>query len=145
MRDKFSEMMKAIKNIRELRQQMNDFNSRVGKEMPKEVKQQMDTINKQLTAVEEALHQTKAKSSQDVLNFPIRLDDKLSSIYNAAAAGSAGLSKQAKDAYGELLPLINAQLDKLKKIMTDDVGKLNQLIHEKLLPVIGVKKDEKKW
>lgn len=145
MRDKFSEMMKAIKNIRELRQQMNDFNARVGKDMPKEVKQQMDTINKQLTAVEEALHQTKAKSSQDVLNFPIRLDDKLSSIYNAAAAGSAGLSKQAKDAYAELQPLINAQLDKLKKIMTDDVGKLNQLIHEKLLPVIGVKKEEKKW
>jgi len=33
----------------------------------------------------------------------------------------------------------------MMKRMTDDVGKLNQLIHEKLLPVIGVKKEEKKW
>jgi hypothetical protein len=46
--------MKAIKNIREIRQQMNDFSARVGKDMPKEVKQQIDTVNKQMTAVEEA-------------------------------------------------------------------------------------------
>ena len=141
MRDKSSEIMKAIKNIRELRQQMSDFSSRQDKAMPKEVKQQMDTINKQLTVVEEALHQTKAKSSQDVLNFPIRLDDKLSSIYRAASAGNAGVSKQVKDAYSELVPLIDEQLSKLKKITTEDVGRLNQLIHEKMLPVIGNKKE----
>jgi len=141
IRDKSSEIMKAIKNIREVRQQMNDFSSRVGKDLPKEVKQQIDTVNKQMTAVEEALHQTKAKSGQDVLNFPIRLDDKLSSIYNAASAGQSGLSKQSKDAYAELVPLIDEQLNKLKKIMSEDVLKLNQLIHEKTLPVIGVKKE----
>jgi photosystem II stability/assembly factor-like uncharacterized protein len=141
IRDKSSEIMKAIRNIREVRQQMNDFSTRVGKDIPKEVKQQIDTVNKQMTAVEEALHQTKAKSGQDVLNFPIKLDDKLSSIYNAASAGQSGLSKQAKDAYTELVVLIDEQLNKLKKIMSDDVGKLNQLIHEKTLPVIGVKKE----
>jgi photosystem II stability/assembly factor-like uncharacterized protein len=142
IRDKSSEIMKAIKNIREIRTQMADLSTRIGKDMPKDVKQQADTINKQLTAVEEALHQTKAKSGQDVLNFPIRLDDKLSSIYNAAAAGNYGLSRQTKDAYAEIVPLIDEQLNKLKKIMTEDVGKLNQLIHEKLLPVIGVKKED---
>jgi photosystem II stability/assembly factor-like uncharacterized protein len=141
IRDKSSEIMKAIKNIREVRQQMNDFSTRVGKDLPKEVKQQIDTVNKQMTAVEDALHQTKAKSGQDVLNFPIRLDDKLSSIYNAASAGQSGLSKQSKDAYAELVPLIDEQLNKLKKIMSEDVAKLNQLIHEKTLPVIGVKKE----
>lgn len=144
LRDKSSEIMKAIKNIREVRQQMSDFSARAGKDLPREIKQQIDTINKQMTSVEEALHQTKAKSGQDVLNFPIRLDDKLSSIYNASAAGNSGLSKQAKDAYAELQPLIDEQLNKLKKIMSEDVGKLNQLIHEKLLPVIGVKKEDKK-
>ena len=139
IRDKSSEVMKAIKNIREVRQQMNDFSARVGKALPKEVKQQIDTVNKQMTAVEEALHQTKAKSGQDVLNYPIKLDDKLSSIYNAASAGQSGLSQQSKDAYAKLVPLIDEQLNKLKKIMSEDVGKLNQLIHEKTLPVIGVK------
>ena len=141
IRDKSSEIMKAIKNIRDVRQQMSDFSGRVGKAIPKEVKQQIDTINKQMTAVEEALHQTKAKSGQDVLNYPIKLDDKLSSIYNAASAGQSGLSQQSKDAYAELVVQIDEQLNKLKKIMNEDVVKLNQLIHEKTLPVIGVKKE----
>ena len=141
IRDKSSEIMKAIKNIRDVRQQMTDFSGRVGKDLPKEIKQQIDTINKQMTAVEEALHQTKAKSGQDVLNYPIRLDDKLSSIYNASSAGQSGLSKQSKDAYAELVVQIDEQLNKLKKIMSEDVSKLNQVIHEKTLPVIGVKKE----
>jgi hypothetical protein len=141
IRDKSSEVMKAIKNIRDLRQQMSDFSGRIGKAIPKEVKQQIDTINKQMTAVEEALHQTKAKSGQDVLNYPIKLDDKLSSIYNAASAGQSGLSQQSKDAYAELVVQIDEQLNKLKKIMNEDVVKLNQLIHEKTLPVIGLKKE----
>lgn len=140
IRDKSSEIMKAIKNIREIRSQMNEFSGRVGKDLPKEVKQQIDTVNKQMTAVEEALHQTKAKSGQDVLNYPIKLDDKLSSIYNASAAGT-GLSKQTKDAYNELVVLIDEQLNKFKKVVSEDVAKLNQLIREKALPVIGVKKE----
>lgn len=141
VRDKFSDVMKGIKSIREVRQQLSDFSTRAGKDMPKEIKTQIDTINKQMTAVEEALHQTKAKSGQDVLNFPIRLDDKLAGLYGAASAGQSAPSKQAKEAYAELAGLIDIQLARLKKIMTEDVGKLNQLIHEKTLPVIGVKKE----
>ena len=140
-RDKFSEIMKAIRNIRDIRQQMNDFSARNGKDIPKEVKEQIDTIQKQLTAVEEALHQTKAKSGQDVLNFPIRLDDKLASVYYAAAAGNAAPSRQAKEAYAELAVLIDAQLSVLKRVLDNDLVKLNRLIHEKTLPVIGLKKE----
>jgi len=140
VRDKFSEVMTALKNIREIRQQMNEFSARNEKEVPKEVKQQIDTINKQMLSVEEALHQTKAKSSQDVLNFPIKLDDKLSSVYGVASAGNTAPSKQSREAYNELAGLIDIQLEKLKKILIEDVGKLNHLIHEKNLPVIGLKK-----
>ncbi|MBL7730188.1 MAG: hypothetical protein JNM88_03350 [Chitinophagaceae bacterium] len=143
IRDKSSEIMKAIKNIRDVRQQLNDFSARAGKDLPKEMKQEIDSIQKQLTAVEEALHQTKAKSGQDVLNYPIRLDDKLSSIYNASAAGQSGLSRQSKEAYAELVIQIDEQLNKLKKILSEDVGRLNQHIHEKVLPVIGLKPDNR--
>ncbi len=143
LRDKSSEIMKGIKNIREVRQQLTELTARLGNELPKDVKQQIDTINKQMTGIENALHQTKAKSGQDVLNFPIKLDDKLSSIYNAAAAGQSGLSRQSKDAYAELVVHIDDQLNKLKKVMNEDVVKLNKLIHERTLPVIGLKKEEK--
>jgi hypothetical protein len=142
-RDKFSDIINALKNIKELRQQMTDLTARAGKSMPKEIKQKIDTIHKQLTVVEEALHQTKAKSGQDVLNYPIRLDDKLASLYNAAAAGNTPPSRQAKEAFAELEILINAELAKLKKVLEEDVVQLNKMIYEKQVPVIGIKKEEK--
>jgi photosystem II stability/assembly factor-like uncharacterized protein len=141
VRDKFTEIMKALKNIKTLRKQMGEFTDRWGANTPAEVKTLTDAINKKLTGVEEALHQTKAKSAQDVLNFPIRLDDKLSNIYDNGAAGNGAPSKQVKEAYTQIGAQINEQLNTLKNIMDTDIPQLNKLIHEKLLPVIGLKKE----
>lgn len=136
---KFNEVQKGIKNIRSLRNQINDFIGKQGKDCPKEVKEMGEAINKQLTAVEETLYQTKSKSGQDVLNFPIRLNDKLSGVYDAANSGNMAPSKQVKEVYATLAAQCDEQLVKLKKITEEDVAKFNQLIREKALPVIGVK------
>ncbi len=140
-RDKFSETIKALNQIKELRSQMTDFSSRLGKDLPKEVQDQITETGKKITEVEEALHQTKAKSGQDVLNFPIRLDDKLSNVYRNAFAGNGAPTKQVKEAYADIGGKIDVELNKLKAVMSDDVSKLNQLIHKKTLPVIGVNKE----
>ena len=53
------------------------------------------------------------------------------------------LAVQSEEAYTELVVQIDVLSNKLKKIMNEDVVKLNQLIDEKTLPVIGLKKDKK--
>lgn len=142
VRDKFDEIQKAVKNIRNIRKQINGFIDLQGKDVPKEIKQQADTINKQITTIEEALHQTKAKSSQDVLNYPIRLDDKISGLYDFAASGNAAPAKQVKDAFAELGGQADVQLNKLKQIIGVELPKFNELIRQKGLQVIGIKKDD---
>lgn len=139
VRDKFSAVMKTIKNIRDIRQQLNDFSARAGKAIPSAIKKQVDTIQQQLTAIEEALHQTRAKSGQDVLNYPIRLDDKIAGVYNAAAAGYTAPSKQAREAFAELGALADIQLNKFRSLTDTDLKKLNDQIHEVKLQVIGLK------
>ncbi|MDE3145519.1 MAG: glycosyl hydrolase, partial [Bacteroidota bacterium] len=139
IRDKFSEVQRAIKNIRAIRTQINDFTARIDLKNNKEIKQSADTINKQLTKIEEALYQTKSKSFQDVLNFPIRLNDKISGLYDVAASGYNPPSKQVKEAFADLSAQADVQLNKLKKIMNDDVASFNKLIRDKQLPVIGLK------
>jgi hypothetical protein len=94
VQEKFNEAQKGIKDIRNIRTQINDFTARQGKDIPKDVKSLCDTINKKLTTIEETLYQTKSKSSQDVLNFPIRLNDKLSGVFDAANSGNMAPSKQ---------------------------------------------------
>jgi photosystem II stability/assembly factor-like uncharacterized protein len=139
VRDKFSEIQKGIKNIREIRKQINDFMSRTGSDSLKEIKTMADSINKSMTRIEEALYQTKAKSGQDVLNYPIRLNDQVSGLYDYAASGNYAPTQQVKEAYSFLSAKADVELSKLKAIMDVDVAKFNELIRQKQLPVIGVK------
>jgi photosystem II stability/assembly factor-like uncharacterized protein len=141
IRDKFNEVQKGIKNIRDIRSQINGFAERQGKDLPKEIKEKGDTINKQLTAIEEALYQTKSKSGQDVLNYPIRLNDKIGGLYDYANSGNNAPTRQVKQAYADLAAMADIQLKKLQRLMDKDVMELNQLIREKAVPVISAKKE----
>ncbi|HEY1113005.1 MAG TPA: hypothetical protein VGE66_05570 [Chitinophagaceae bacterium] len=138
-REKFNETQKAIKDIRALRTQITSFVTLQGKDVPKEVKAAGDSITKKLTAIEEALYQTKAKSGQDVLNYPIKLNDKLSGVFDAANSGQAAPSQQVRDVYNTLVSQIDAELARLRTIKEKDVPAFNELIRQKSLPVIGVK------
>lgn len=139
VRDKFSEVQKAIKNIRTVRTQISDLTARIDAKSNKELKQFADSISKQLTSIEEALYQTKAKSGQDVLNFPIRLNDKIAGLYGVASSGQNAPSKQVREAFAELGGQANMQLIKLQKIMDTDLKQLNKMINDKQIPVIGIK------
>jgi hypothetical protein len=139
VRDKFSEVQKAIKDIRALRSQINAFTAKMDTTGTKSIKKMADSLNRQMTKIEEALYQTKAKSGQDVLNYPIRLNDKIAGLYGVAASGQNPPSKQVRDVFTELSGEADIQLVKLKKIMDTDLKKLNQLINEKQVPVIGIK------
>lgn len=139
VRDKFSEVQKAIKDIRALRTQINAFTAKIDTAGFRDVKKMGDSLNKQMTKVEEALYQTKSKSGQDVLNFPIRLNDKIAGLYGVAASGQNPPSKQVREVFTELSSEADVQLAKLKKIMDTDLKAFNKLINEKQIPVIGVK------
>ncbi len=136
---KFNETQQAIKDIRVLRTQINDFVSRQGKDIPKDVKSAADSISKKLNGIEETLYQTKAKSGQDVLNYPIKLNDKLSDIFDAANSGTTAPNKQVIDVFNNLAAQVDKELAKLKLVKEKEVPAFNELIRQKALPVIGVR------
>ncbi|RYZ20352.1 MAG: glycosyl hydrolase [Chitinophagaceae bacterium] len=139
VQDKFNETQKAIRDIRTLRSRIEGFMTLQGKDVPKEVKELSDSIQRRLTRIEETLYQTKAKSGQDVLNYPIRLNDKLSGLFDVANSGNFAPSRQAQDVYTELAGAIDAQLAAFKKVQEVDIRALNEAIRQKALPVIGVR------
>ena len=142
VRDKFNEVQGAIKHIRQLRTQINDFTGRVSDTVAaKNIKTAADTITRQLTGIEEALYQTKSKSGQDVLNFPIRLNDKLAGIFDVASSGENTPSKQAREAFADLSAQSDQQLKKLEHLMTTEIPALNKLILNSQVPAIGIPKE----
>ena len=140
--DKYNEVQKTILKIRDYRNQISAFTGKLGKDCPKEIKLASDSINKQITQIEEALYQTKLKSGQDILNFPMQLNNKISSLYNYVDDSETAPNKQAQDAYFELEKLADVQLTKFKNVVDTDISNLNQIITAKALPLIILKKEE---
>jgi photosystem II stability/assembly factor-like uncharacterized protein len=136
---KFDSTQKTIKDIRNLRNQINAFTSLQGKDIPKDVKSMADSINKQMTTIEENLYQTKAKSEQDVLNYPIRLNDKLSGLFDVANSGNFAPSKQSQEVFKDISAQVDEQLHKFRTIKEKTIPAFNELIRQKSLPVIGIK------
>ena len=136
---KFNEIIKGIKDIRSAKSQMNDFVQKQGSTCPADVKQLADSLSKSLSAIEDKLHQTKAKSGQDVLNFPIRLDDKIGGVFDMANSGNMAPAKQSIEVFNELSSQANIELEKIKVILNEGVSSFNKLISAKGLPTVVVK------
>ncbi|MGZ8853292.1 MAG: hypothetical protein ACXW2X_07840, partial [Thermoanaerobaculia bacterium] len=133
--DKLSEVNQQITRVREVRKTLTDVKKRAGDS--KESKPLVDAANaldKKLTAVEETLYQTKNKSSQDPLNYPIRLNDKLAGVGDSASTGSFAPTAQQTAVRDELVTQIDAQLATLKAIWDKDLPELNRLVKD--LPVV---------
>lgn len=135
----FKAVQDAIVNLRSIRNQLNSLKERTDSAQWKALQPLSDSIHKQITAIEETLHQTKAKSGQDVLNYPIRLNDKISGVFDAAASGNMAPSKQAKDVFTELKAAADAELKKLKRVLEQDVPSLNRLARSSEVPFIYIK------
>jgi hypothetical protein len=140
IRDKVSETHNAIVQIRDVRKQVDDLLKRV-KDQPsfKVVNEAGSALNKSLLAIEETLHQTKNQSSQDPLNFPIRLNNKLAALAGVVSGGEFPPTDQSYAVYEELTGQIDAQLQRLTQIMKTDLPAFNQLVREQNIPAVVVK------
>jgi len=140
IRDKLNETNNAIVQIRDVRKQVEDLLKRV-KDQPgaKVVNDAGTTLNKNLISVEEALYQTKNQSSQDPLNFPIRLNNKLAALGGVVSGSETPPTDQSFVVYDEIAAQIEAQLQRLGQLMKSDVPAFNQLVHDQNIPAVVVK------
>jgi photosystem II stability/assembly factor-like uncharacterized protein len=136
----FASIQKTIKDIRSIRSQLNQYISLQGAQYPKEMKLVSDTLFKQLQKIEEALYQTKLKAPQDMLNYPIRLNDKLSGLYYTANSGNMAPSKQVKEVYEVLKKQVDEQLNRFNTLQQQELATYNKMIKEQQAPVIGISK-----
>jgi photosystem II stability/assembly factor-like uncharacterized protein len=131
IRDKLTETHDAIRRIREVRGQLDGLRKRLRRdEAQKPVVDAAKDLDMKMTAVEEALYQTKNRSRQDPLNFPIRLNDKLSGVASTAAQGDYRPTDQALQVKDELTAAIDAQLARLRALWEEDLARFNELARQ---------------
>ena len=88
--------------------------------------------------MEETLYQTKAKSAQDPLNFPIRLGDKLAGLIGVAGSGDFAPTRQARDVHAFLMEGIEAELAKLDELLGARLEAFNASVQAAAVPAVVV-------
>jgi len=141
IRDELTATHDAIGRLRGVRDQAKTAAERAkGSPAEKAVQEGADALGKKLTAVEEALYQTKNRSSQDPLNFPIRLNNKLAALAGTVGSADAAPTAQAYAVFDELKAKIDAELRTLERVLAEDVPAFNRLVREQEVPAVQVPK-----
>lgn len=134
---KLSETHKAIKDMREARSQMQLVQQRAKGTAEGEVISQMaDSINQQISHIEEALYQTKNRSGQDPLNFPIRLNNKLANLASQASVGYYRPTQQLYAFKEEVTGKIDEQLSQWQQIKEREIPAFNRLVKESAVDAV---------
>jgi photosystem II stability/assembly factor-like uncharacterized protein len=125
----------AIESIRSLREQFEALVARTPEGSARDrVETATAAADEALRAVEEALYQTKSKSRQDPLNFPIRLTDKLLGVLSAVNYAEFGPTAAQRDVAADLSAKIRAELDRFDELRERHVAEVNRLALELAVP-----------
>ena len=136
---KVSETHDAINSLRDIRGQINSVLLKItDTTKAKPIKEIASMITDTLSAVEEELVQIKAKSGQDLLNFPMKLNNKLAALTYTVSSADTRPTKQAYQAYEDISGRIDIQLQKLKKAV-EQLPTFNSLVKEADIPAVKEK------
>jgi len=130
---------KSIKKIRNINKQLTAFETQYkDNESVKDLIEKAKELKKQFTEIEEALYQTKNKSGQDPLNFPIRLTNKLGHLNSLVRMGDFAPTEQDIAVKDELTQKIKIQLTNFNALLSDEIKVFNTAFNSKSLNYLFV-------
>jgi photosystem II stability/assembly factor-like uncharacterized protein len=143
IREKLTETDETIIQIRDFRDQINAMNKRLKNDpRGKAIADAGKALDTKMIEVEEALIQTKAKSGQDVLNFPVRLNNHLAALGGVVGSADSAPTKQSYEVFDMLSKALDEQMAKWNAIVSTDVAAYNSLVKQQDVPALIVTKAE---
>jgi hypothetical protein len=139
VREKLTEVHESIAKARDLRSQISAFKKRIADDDKYEsLVESANELIKELTEVEEALYQTKNQSPQDPLNYPIKLNNRLSGVVGVVSTGDYRPTQQSIEVRDELVAEIDELLTKQNEVVEKGVKKFNSAVRKAKVPAIWV-------
>ena len=135
IRDQENAAINAVTRIRALKEAIDD---RVAKAPA--LGAAANSLKQKLTAVEDELYQGRSRSGQDLLNFPIRLSNRIAALRQSVENGDAKPTDGAHQVFKELSADLARQLVTLGAIVSIDVAGFNRLLAARKLDPVGPSK-----
>jgi hypothetical protein len=118
----------AVIRLRSLKDQIRD---RMGKNRDATLQRAGADLTAILTAIEGEIYQYRNRSSQDPLNFPIRLNNKLAALQSVVESGDFKPTEQAYAVFTELSARLDREFARIDSAVKTDVQRFNRLLRAK--------------
>jgi photosystem II stability/assembly factor-like uncharacterized protein len=136
-RDKVSEAHQAIIDIRKIKDDLDYINSKIKDDVEKkDLSKEIALLKEKLEKIENNIHQTKNRSSQDALNYGIRINNRLAFLIADQQRGDFPPTDQAIEVKQEITGELNTQLADLDAVIQKDLPALSQKIQESGLSIL---------
>jgi photosystem II stability/assembly factor-like uncharacterized protein len=133
---RFGEANDAVKTIRYVRREIEDRRAKLSGDARASFDQHADALLIALSSVEDSIYQTKSRSSQDPLNYPIRINNKLGALMGVAGGSDGRPSTQSYAVFTELSADLDRELGRMRAAMSTHLTPLNAILKSSGQPEI---------
>jgi len=140
--DTITAMHRCIKEIRDVRTQINGLKTKLPKEDKfKPLSTRLAQIDSVMTNVENNLYQTKNRSSQDPLNYPVKLNDKMANLMGINVGGNYPPTEASRQVFDILSKQAGDELGRWNSVKTVDLPEINRMVRELGVDVVRLNQD----
>ena len=136
VRAKTSEANDAVKTIRWVRAELADREKRLSGASLSQFQSLAAPLRTELAVVEDSIYQTKNRSGQDPLNYPIRLNNKIAALAGVAGSAEARPTEQTTSAFRVLSTQLDGELATMKRALEGKLPQINSVLRGASLPEI---------
>jgi hypothetical protein len=136
VRDTVTEANTSVIKIRAIRDQVTKAMEKVSPRRKSEIQALADALMKPLTMVEEEVYQVRNRSSQDPLNYPIKLNNKIAALMGIIESADNRPTDQTYQVFEELSKELKAQLAKMNATLKTELPRLNAALRREKVPEV---------
>ncbi|TMC29248.1 MAG: glycosyl hydrolase [Chloroflexi bacterium] len=139
--ERLSGTHETINAIRKLKKQLDLWESRA-KDQGGEGRlvTAAGSLRRKANAIEEELVQVKAKSRQDTLNFPAKLNAKLASLLGSVGGADYAPTQGMRDVFADLVKRVDVQIRRWEALSSADIPAFDRLVRASSVPAVGIGK-----
>jgi photosystem II stability/assembly factor-like uncharacterized protein len=142
IRDRTTDANMGVRTVRNMRWQVADRAPKLTGQPSIEFQSLANEMIAELTGAEQEVYQTKNQSSQDPLNYPIKLNNQIAALSGTVGSGEYRPTVQAQQAFTMLSDKLGVQLGAIRKSLDTRLPRLNAILKAAGLPELTPSTEE---
>ena len=133
IRQRTTDANRGVLLVRGIRRQVDE---RLTHTQDPAIRAAAEQLKGRLAAIEDSLYNPRLRSSQDPLNYPIRLNNKMAALLGVVESAETAPTRQSYTVFADLSHRIDVQLAALDALVRTDLPRLNALLRAQGLPEV---------